>query len=70
MKDNYLNINRKYWDLVPGRTPEFVRKRIECLVKSGFLRMAGTSATRISYLVIGSSDEYDRGGELLLEEMQ
>lgn len=69
MIENYLNISKKYWDLVPSVAPPFVQKRIEFLVKSGYLRQAGSSITRKTFMVIGGTEEYDRGSEMLLEAL-
>lgn len=66
---NYIEVGRKYWELFRGEAPEFVRRRVDVLVRSGYLAFAGTTGLRTTYQVIGSTPEYDRAAEIMITEM-
>ena len=63
---NYIEVTKRYWNVFLGEAPPFVRKRIETLVKAGFLSYGGTTGMRTTYTVVGGAEEYQRGSDLLI----
>ncbi len=63
---NYLEVTPKFWQVFRSEAPEFIRKRVDALVKAGFLTPAGGSGLRTTYAVTGGPNEYERGAELLI----
>lgn len=63
---NYIEVSRRYWNVFLSEAPPFVRKRIENLVKAGFLSYAGSTGLRTTYTVVGGADEYQRGSDLMI----
>ena len=64
---NYIERPRGYWNVFRNEAPDFVNRRVDALVASKFLEPSGQTGHRSTYAVIGSTDEYDRGGEILIK---
>ena len=65
---NYIEVTKKYWNLFRGEAPPFVSRRVDCLVKAGYLSHGGTTGLRTTYYVTGGADEYERGSELMISK--
>lgn len=64
---NYIEVSRAQWHAVLAECPVFVRRRIEALVKSGYLTPAGGGGLRTSYRVTGGPDEYAVASDIILK---
>jgi hypothetical protein len=64
---NYLEVTKTYWSVFLRASPPFFRKRLEYLMKSGYLTPAGGDKYRSLYRITGGRDEYERGSSMLMD---